>query len=192
MTERYYTTHEVSKICSVYPSTVINWIEEGTLPAFTTPGGHRRIKREDLFRLMKKNGMPIPKELEKSGRIKVLAIDDDTKISRLIKTILEAGGGDIDVITAKSGFEGGLLMKESFPDIILLDFLMPDMDGFEVTRRIRQDADMKGIPIIAVTVLRDPKEIKKMYACGVTDYLPKPFKAADLTAKVDQYIKVRR
>src|SRR3989338_1212049 len=124
MTDRYYTTHEVSKFCNVYPTTVINCIDDGVLPAFTTPGGHRRVKKEDILRLMKKNNMPIPKELEEGGNIKILAIDDDAKIAKLIKAILEAEG-NIDVVTAQSGFEGGFLMKEKRPDIVLLDFLMP-------------------------------------------------------------------
>ena len=191
MSERYYTTHEVSRFCNVYPSTVINWINEGVLSAFTTPGGHRRIKREDIIRLMKKNHMPIPKELMEGPSSKVLVIDDDPKIIRLIKTILEAEDG-LEVKTAKSGFEGGLIISEDRPDMILLDFLMPDLDGFEVCKRLRQDEKTRHIPIIAVTILSDQKDIKRMYACGVTDYLAKPFKANELLDKVRRHISQRR
>ena len=67
MGKDFYTTHQVSKFCGVYPTTVINWVEEEKLPAYTTPGGHRRIKRDDLIKLMKKNNMPIPEELAKES-----------------------------------------------------------------------------------------------------------------------------
>ena len=85
MLNQYYTTHQVSKFCNVYPTTVINWIEEGILPAFTTPGGHRRIKKEDIINLMNKNNMPIPQELLKDNKTKVLVIDDDLKISKSVR-----------------------------------------------------------------------------------------------------------
>lgn len=186
MAEKYYTTHEVSKFCNVYPTTVINWIEERILPAFTTPGGHRRVKREDLLALMKKNNMPIPDELLKDERHKILVIDDDAKIVRMVKTILQAEG--LEVVSAKSGFGAGLIVSEWQPSIILLDFLMPEVDGFEVTKILRSDEKTKKIPIVAITVLRGEKEIKKMFECGVTDYLAKPFKADELVNKVRKYI----
>ena len=88
MIKNFYTTHEISRFCNVYPTTVINWIKDGMLPAYTTPGGHRRIKREDILHLMKKNNMPIPDELSKTGKDRVLVIDDDPKILRMIQTIL--------------------------------------------------------------------------------------------------------
>lgn len=190
MPKQFYTTHEASKLCNVYPTTVINWINEDILPAFATPGGHRRIKKEDLIALMEKNRMPIPEELLKDGAVasKVLVIDDDLKITKMIKTILEAEG--IEVVTAKSGFGAGLIVSEWRPDVILLDFLMPEVDGFEVTRILRMDEKTKNVPIIAVTVLRGQKEVKKMYDGGITDYLSKPFKAEELVSKVKKYVFV--
>ena len=130
MIKNFYTTHEVSRFCNVYPTTVINWIKEGLLPAYTTPGGHRRIKRDDLLNLMKKSNMPVPKELIRGGKNRVLVIDDDAKILRMIKTILSQE--ELEVSTADSGFQAGLLISNWLPDIILLDILMPDIDGFEV------------------------------------------------------------
>ena len=92
MIKNFYTTHEVSNFCNVYPTTVINWIKEGLLPAYTTPGGHRRVKKDDLLNLMKKNSMPIPEELNKAIADRVLVIDDDLKILRMIETILSQEG----------------------------------------------------------------------------------------------------
>lgn len=189
MGKDFYTTHEVSKFCDVYPTTVINWIKEGMLPAYTTPGGHRRIKRNDLLKLMKKNNMPIHDELNKGEKNRVLVIDDDPKILKMIKTIFSREE-DLEVATADSGFQAGLAISNWLPDIILLDFLMPEMDGFEVCQRLKSDEKTKDIPIIAVTVLKDPKEIKKMQSVGITDYISKPFKSQDLLEKVKKHLLI--
>lgn len=189
MAKDFYTTHEVSKFCSVYPTTVINWVKDGTLPAYTTPGGHRRIKKEDLIKLMKKNNMPLPDELIKTDKNRVLVIDDDIKILKMIKTVLSSEE-DFEIETANSGFQAGLLISNWLPDIILLDMLMPQMDGFEVAKRLKSDERTKDITIIAVTVITDPKEIKKMHACGIADYISKPFKAQELIKKVRQHLLV--
>lgn len=189
MGKDFYTTHEASKFCDVYPTTVINWIEEGKLPAYTTPGGHRRIKRDDLVRLMKKNNMPIPEELAKEDKFRVLVIDDDPKILKMIKTIL-SGEEDFEVSTADSGFQAGVLISNWLPDLVLLDILMPEMDGFEVSRQLKSDDKTKDIPIIAITVLKDPKEIKKMRSFGITDYISKPFKSEELVNKVKKHLLI--
>lgn len=179
MNKNFYTTHETGKFCNVYPTTVINWIKEGLLSAFTTPGGHRRIKREELLRLMEKNSMPIPDELAGVSKHKVLVIDDDPKILKMIKTILSAED-DLEVTAISSGFEAGFIIPTWMPDIILLDFLMPELDGFEVCRRIKSDKITRDIPVIAVTVLKEPEEIEKMFFVGISDYISKPFKSEKL------------
>ncbi len=187
MGKDFYTTHEASKFCNVYPTTVINWIKDGILPAYTSPGGHRRSKRGDLLSLMKNNNMPIPEELAKSGKNKVLVIDDDSRILKMISAILSSEE-DLEVSTASNGFQAGLLISNWLPDIILLDMLMPEMDGFEVCQRLKSDEKTKDIPIIAVTVLKDPKEIKKMTSHGITDYISKPFKSDELVKKIKKHL----
>ena len=189
MTKPYYTTHEISKICNVYPTTVINWINEGALPAFTTPGGHRRITKADLVNLLTKNNMPIPEELKREGKPRILVIDDDPNILKMIKAILVTEGS-YEIKTAKGGFEAGIKVSQWLPNLILLDFVIPDIDGFEVCRRVKKNEKTKNIPVIAITVLREEKEVKKMYDCGVSDYLAKPFKSSDLIEKVKNNITI--
>lgn len=187
MNKKSYTTHQVSRFCDVYPTTVIKWIKEGILPAFTTPGGHRRIKREDILNLMNKNNMPIPEELTKGNKYRVVVIDDEQKIRRMIQMIFLAED-DFEVRTAASGFEAGTIISNWEPDIILLDFLMPNVDGFEVCRRLKADDKTKDIPIIAVTVLKGEKELKKMRNAGITDYISKPFKSEELVHKIRHHL----
>lgn len=189
MEKNFYTTHQVSRLCSVYPTTVINWIKEGKLPAYTTPGGHRRIRKGDLLNLMKKTNMPISEELTKEGKFRVLIIDDDPKILKMIKTVLSKEEG-LEVAAAESGFQAGFTISNWMPDIILLDFLMPDMDGFEVCHRLKSDEKTKDIPIIAVTVLKGPKELKRMFSAGITDHISKPFKSEELINKIKKHLLI--
>jgi len=78
-----YTTFYISKICDVYPTTVANWIDEGKLKAFTTPGGHRRVSADDLKEFLKKYNMPVPEKLFSNGKKKVLAVDDDKAVLKV-------------------------------------------------------------------------------------------------------------
>ena len=150
---------------------------------------HRRIRKKDLLNLLNKNNMPIPEELTKGAKFRVLAIDDDSKILKMINTVLSSEE-DFEVATAESGFQAGIKVSNWIPDIILLDMLMPEMNGFEVCKQLKSDEKTKDIPIIAVTVLKDPKEVKKMFSAGITDYLSKPFKAQELIKKVKEHLLI--
>ena len=79
-----YTTFEIGEFCAVYPTTVINWIREKKLPAFVTPGGHRRVRREDLISFLNKYSFPMPQELS-GARRRILIVDDDAAFCRMIE-----------------------------------------------------------------------------------------------------------
>src|SRR4029079_19707530 len=84
-----FTTFETAKLCQVSPLSIINWVNAGRLSAFRTPGGHRRIRREDLIRFMRDNGIPLPEDLrECSGRPRVLVVDDESAIRETLAEFL--------------------------------------------------------------------------------------------------------
>jgi len=86
--EKIYTTYQIGKFCQVNIRTVIRWIETGKLKAYTTPGGHRRVKWSDLINFLTQNRMPIPKELEEGRKKKSLVVDDDPDFLEIAKKIL--------------------------------------------------------------------------------------------------------
>ena len=99
-----YTTFETAKLCHVSPLSIINWVNAGRLPAFRTPGGHRRIRREDLVRFMRDNGIPLPEELrEGSGKWKVLVVDDEASIREVLAEHLTTRANSYEVLTAADG-----------------------------------------------------------------------------------------
>ncbi len=191
MPEKIYTTYQIGKFCQVNIRTVIRWIETGKLKAYSTPGGHRRVKWSDLITFLTQNRMPIPRELEEAKKRKVLVVDDDPDFleiaSKIIEKIQEA-----EVRTTDSGFDAGILVAEWNPDLILLDFLIPDLDGFEVTKKIRNNPRLKKIPIIAVTSITDPAELEKVKTCGVDSVVTKPIENENFLKKIDRFLYVSR
>lgn len=189
MPEKIYTTYQIGKFCQVNIRTVIRWIETGKLKAYSTPGGHRRVKWSDLITFLTQNRMPIPQELEEAKRKKILVVDDDLDFLDIVTKILQ-GVPDAELRTTSSGFDAGVLVAEWLPDLILLDFVMPDLDGFEVTRKIKSNPRLKKIPIIAVTSITDPEELEKVKNSGVDTLATKPIESTSFLKKVDRFIYI--
>ena len=113
---------------------------------------------------------------------KILIIDDDTAILELIKVNLELLGHE--AITASDGVRGFALARQELPDLIILDVMMPDVDGFTVANRIRNNPSTKDIPILMLTALSMIQDKTKGFDAGVDDYLVKPFDLDELKLRV--------
>ncbi|HIZ28153.1 MAG TPA: response regulator transcription factor [Candidatus Adamsella sp.] len=113
---------------------------------------------------------------------KILIIDDDTAILELIKVNLELLGHE--AITASDGVKGFALARQELPDLIILDVMMPDVDGFTVANRIRNNPSTKDIPILMLTALSMIQDKTKGFDAGVDDYLVKPFDLDELKLRV--------
>jgi two-component system response regulator VicR len=185
--EKIYTTYQIGKFCQVNIRTVIRWIETGKLKAYSTPGGHRRVKWSDLISFLTQNRMPIPRELEEAKRKKILMVDNDLDFLDVSQKIL-AKVPDVEVRTSASAFDAGVLVAEWLPDLILLNFIMPDLDSFEVTRKIKSNPRLKKIPIIAVTSITDPNELEKVKGSGVDTLLTKPIESESFLKKIDRFV----
>src|SRR5262245_59012833 len=168
-TKSIYTTHEVSRLLQVNPRSVINWIEQNLLPAYRTPGGHRRIRREDLLSFLRKHQIPIP-ALFVEGKFKILIVDDDEKIVELIRTFLLRQ--DIyEVTSATDGSTALIEVGRIKPDLLILDIKIPGVDGIEVCRRIKSDSAKKT----AIIVVGDsPEYEKRSLQSGADGFMVKP------------------
>ena len=118
---------------------------------------------------------------------KILVIDDDEAINELLKINLELFG--YPVITAKNGIEGFALVKQEMPDLVILDVMMPEVDGFTVAKRIRENPETKNIPILMLTALSMVQDKVKGFDIGVDDYLVKPFEMEELRVRVRALLK---
>lgn len=190
--KKLYTTHEVAKLLGVTPITVIRWIESGKFKCFTTVGGHRRISHDELVVFARRYNLPWQGEEEIQSRKEfvILAVDDESDVLDLIGDMLSSLA-NVKLITVSNGFSAGAKLVEDRPDLVLLDLLMPELDGFEFCRFMRQDPRFKEIPIIAVTGIKDVAEESKMHALGIDDMLHKPFAESVLLQKVGRFRELK-
>lgn len=118
---------------------------------------------------------------------KILVIDDDDAINELVKINLELFG--YSVISANDGIKGYALAKQELPDLIVLDVMMPEVDGYTVAKRIRENSGTKNIPILMLTALNMVEDKVKGFDIGVDDYLVKPFEMEELRVRVRALLK---
>lgn len=118
---------------------------------------------------------------------KILVIDDDVAINELIKVNLELSY--YKVITALDGNKGYALAKQELPDLIILDVMMPEVDGYTVAKRIRENEETKDIPIIMLTALNMLQNKVQGFNIGVDDYLCKPFEMEELLVRIKALLK---
>jgi excisionase family DNA binding protein len=181
-----FTTFEAAKLCHVSPLSIINWVNAGRLPAFRTPGGHRRIRREDLVRFMRENGIPIPEELrDGSGRARVLVVDDEPGIREVIAEHLSTRANAYEVMTAADGFEAGRLVATFRPDAVILDLRMPGLDGFQVCRTIKADPETASTIVLAMTGYYTPETESRILECGAQRCIAKPVEPSTLASILD-------
>jgi len=185
-----FTTFEAAKLCHVSPLSIINWVNASRLPAFRTPGGHRRIRREDLARFMRENGIPLPEELrDGSGRPRVLVVDDEAGIRDVIAESLARRSVPYDVMTAADGFEAGRLVATFRPDVVLLDLRMPGLDGFQVCRTIKGDSETAATVVIAMTGYHTVETEARIVECGAVRCLSKPIEPSAIAAVIDSVLE---
>ncbi|MDH4227933.1 MAG: response regulator [Deltaproteobacteria bacterium] len=126
---------------------------------------------------------------KKRGKITILAVDDNPQNLELLEALLESRG--YGVVKAYNGKEALKKAEEFVPDIILLDVLMPQMDGFEACRRFKERKETKLVPIIMLTALDSLEDKVKGLECGADDFVTKPFQAPELLARVKSLIRVK-
>lgn len=181
-TKTVYTTGEAAKICKVSQQTIIRCFDSGQLKGFRVPGSRfRRIPRDVLYKFMKENG--IPTDALESGKRKALVVDDDPSLVELMRDVLQSDGR-FEVRVANNGFDAGMLTKEYRPDIIILDVMLPDINGKEVCQRVRSDPTMDDVKIICISGMVEQDKIADLKEAGANDFLQKPFEVETLLERV--------
>lgn len=184
-----FTTGEAAEICRVSQQTIIRCFDSGRLEGFRVPGSRfRRIPRQSLIKFMKDNSIPLD-NLE-SGKKKVLIVDDDTEIIELIADVLTRDGR-FETETASSGYEAGISTQQFRPDLILLDYMLPDVNGNVVCQTIRKNPEFENIRIIIVSGVVKQDEVDQLLKSGAEDFIKKPFSITELTDKVTAALKMR-
>jgi excisionase family DNA binding protein len=188
MKKRAYGTHDIAKICHVTPPTIGRWIEEGKLPSFKTAGGHRRVWDVDLVSFLKAHNIPIPAELQDLTLFRFLIVDDEADARRYMTRILRKSFPDAAVFEAGDGFEAGHKIASALPSLVILDLLLPGVDGFKICQTVRSDEKLKDMKILAITghAVEDSKE--KILKSGADGFLSKPFEPDELSKMVEKLL----
>lgn len=180
--KRIFTTGEAADVCKVSQQTIIRCFDSGRLGGFRVPGSKfRRIPRADLIKFMRDN--EIPTELIEAGPRRILIVDDDPQIVEMFKDLL-AKDTSIEVRSAGNGYDAGLLTESFRPHLIILDYMLPDINGNIVCQRIREREEFKDTRIIFVSGVVDQKEIDQLKAVGADDFIRKPFDVQHLLSRV--------
>lgn len=181
-TKTVFTTGEAARICKVSQQTIIRCFDSGQLKGFRVPGSKfRRIPRETLHQFMKENG--IPTDALDNDRRELLIVDDDTELVEVLRHALEKDGR-FDVHVASTGFDAGMMVKEHRPDLIVLDVMLPDINGREVCLRVRSDPQLEDVKIVCMSGMVEPDKIEELKTSGANDFIHKPFEVEELIGRV--------
>ena len=180
-----YTTHEVSRLLHVNPRSVINWIEQSLLSSYRTPGGHRRIRRDDLLAFLRKHQIPTPESLVEE-KFSVLIVDDEQEIVEILQTFLQRQGG-YEISSASDGITALIDVGRVKPDLLILDIMIPGVDGIEVCRRIKANTKNKTA-IIAVSGNNENE--KKILQAGADAFLAKPINLDQLYSETKRLLRI--
>jgi len=165
------TPQQVAELLMVSPVTVRQWAQKGELKALITPGGHRRFRLGDVERFGRQRGLSLRSRNEV---LRILVVDDDRQLSGYLLELLGSLSEPIETEVAKDGFDAGQKVLTFCPDIVLLDLMMPGLDGFEVCRRLKQDHATSDVRIIAMTGYPSPGNMERIRAAGAEACLAKP------------------
>lgn len=184
-----FTTGEAAEVCKVSQQTIIRCFDSGRLEGFRVPGSKfRRIPRHSLIKFMRDNNIPL--DAIDSGRKKVLVVDDDAEIVELMVDVLEKDGR-FETQTASSGYEAGMATQQFRPDLILLDYMLPDVNGNVVCQTIRKNPEFETIKIIIVSGVVKQEEIDQLLKSGAEEFIKKPFDVAELIERVTAVLKMK-
>jgi excisionase family DNA binding protein len=180
----WLTLGQAAKYLGVAQSTMRKWTDSGRVSTFKTPGGHRRYRRSELDQFLDRSGRVGGATHE--GRPRVLIVDDDARVREYVRVNLEAEG--YDVREAGSASEGLRALEEESPDLILLDVMMPKVDGWEMLRRVQERHGVGSIPVIMFSGKADAAE--EAASAGAQGFVGKPFDPKALIDSTKQLLPV--
>ncbi|MFA4986311.1 MAG: response regulator [Candidatus Brocadiia bacterium] len=180
--KKVFTTGEVAKLLCVSQMSVIKWFNDGRMKGYRIPySKDRRITRENLIEFMKTNH--VPDEVFMDIRTNILVVDDDPTIRSAVQVIFE-DDHEYHVESAVTGYEAGVKVARTEPDVLVLDVMLSDMDARELVKRIRADEKLKHTRILGISGFFKQEDLSALKAVGFDDFLFKPFTAAQLKEKI--------
>lgn len=187
-TKTVFTTGEAAEICKISQQTIIRCFDSGRLNGFRVPGSKfRRIPREELMRFMRDN--QIPTDMFENGKRRILVVDDDEQIVELFVDMLSRDKR-YTIKTAFTGYDAGLMTEQFKPDLMILDYMLPDINGNMVCKTVRENPKLSAMKIIIVSGVVNQEEVDDLLKAGADDFVKKPFNIEKLLVRIDELLEV--
>jgi two-component system, OmpR family, response regulator len=168
-----YTTGEAADVTRLSQQTIIRCFDNGQLQGFRVPGSKfRRIPLDALVKFMTEHNIPM--DGLGNDKIRVLVVDDDVEIVELFVDVLSADGR-FEVATAQTGYDAGVQTQQFKPDVVILDYMLPDVNGNVVCKTIRENPDLQDIKILIISGVVNPADVDTLMAAGADEFIKKPF-----------------
>jgi excisionase family DNA binding protein len=178
----FFTIPQAAERCSISRVTLWRWVKSGKLKAYATPGGHYKIRKNDLETFIRGN-MRHLRVSDAFPKKKIMIVDDDHEMRKLLTKILSKNGYLTE--TASNGIDAGIKIMQFKPDLIILDFNMPQMDSFDVCMRIKKESDHSQIKILILTAYDTVENRDRIMKAGADAFLAKPIKNKVLLQHVE-------
>lgn len=172
------TPAKVANLLGVSPITVRKWAQKGLIAAHVTAGGHRRFYYSEVEHFAKLKGMTL--HLGDSKTRRILVVEDDRQFGMFVAEVISNLGQKLEVTLAYDGFEAGRQIQKLHPEIVLMDLMLPGMDGFSVCERLKQDPETRAMRVIAMTGYFSKENVERILSLGAEACLQKPFSAEEL------------
>lgn len=180
----FLTTGEAARHCQVSVPALKHWIRDGKLRAFRTPGGHTRIELQEFQRFLRKHGMPLYPA--PSPEVRILIADDEQLLVDLLADLLAANPRGFKVETATDGYEAMIKVGAFKPSLLILDVVMPKLDGIDVCRHLKAAPETRDIRILGITGY--PGQIPALLEAGADACLTKPLGLRQVEQEVERLL----
>ncbi|MEW5742656.1 MAG: response regulator [Myxococcota bacterium] len=167
-----YTTQDVAKVLSASRTSVQRWIDSGSLRAFKTPGGHRRVTQRELVAFLRRQGAPVPASL--LSRVRLLVVDDDAHFLKALKPLMKSLSSAVEVDVVDNGVDALLKIGAGEVDAVLLDATMPTLDGLQVLEKLKGNQATAEVVVIGMSGRSDEKLEQKFLKAGAAKFVVKP------------------
>jgi len=189
LSKAVFTTGEAAEVCKVSQQTIIRCFDAGRLGGFRVPGSKfRRIPREELIKFMRDNDIPI-ESLTGARKKRVLIVDDDPQIVELFVDVLSRDDR-FEIKTAMTGYDAGIITEQFKPDLMILDYMLPDINGNVVCQTVRKNADLGEMRIVIVSGVINQDQIHDLLTAGADEFVKKPFNIEKLIGRIQALLEM--
>jgi len=190
-TEKVYRSSDIAKFCDVKNDTAQKWLVQGKIPSFKTPGGHFRVREPDFIAFLNSLRISVPGLTAAPRKPRVLIVEDDNVVRRFTRRLIESEFPKLEIHEAIDGYEAGFKTGVLKPDIVILDVLLPWLDGIRVCRMIRRDKNVKSTKILAISAYQPDRMKRVVLRAGANAFIEKPLNNEELIDAVGGLLGIK-